>query len=72
MAESAGIDFVWPGGYTSYDNEKDVFGHWVTGEGFVYEAWWRTEIGRETGKKNRKDSPNRKSRCRKWQEKGCQ
>lgn len=60
MAESAGIDFVWLGGYTSYD-EKEVFGHRVTGEDFVYEAWWRTEIGRETGEKTGKTAQTGKA-----------
>jgi VWFA-related protein len=39
MAENAGCKYLWLGGYTSYDNYGNVFGHWVTGEDFSYEAW---------------------------------
>ncbi|HIT66696.1 MAG TPA: VWA domain-containing protein [Candidatus Merdisoma merdipullorum] len=46
MAEDAGIDFVWLGGYTSYDENGQVFGHWVTGEEFSYEAWCQDEPSR--------------------------
>jgi len=46
MAEAAEIDFIWLGGYTSYDDDGNVFGHWVTGEDFVYEAWCVDEPSR--------------------------
>ena len=28
MADRAGVSFVWLGGYTSYDNYGNMFGHW--------------------------------------------
>lgn len=46
MAESEGLLYVWLGGYTSYDRFGGVFGHWVTGEPFTYEAWSRNEPSR--------------------------
>lgn len=46
MAEDAGIDFVWLGGYTSYDRGGNVFGHWMTGEVFSYAAWCQGEPSR--------------------------
>lgn len=39
MAEAQEVDFLWLGGYTSYDDYGDVFGHWITGEEFNYAPW---------------------------------
>lgn len=39
MAEAAGVKYVWLGGTTSHDDAGNVFGHWVTGEEFTYQAW---------------------------------
>ncbi|MGN0968832.1 MAG: VWA domain-containing protein [Oscillospiraceae bacterium] len=39
MATDAGAKYIWLGGYTSYDDHGSVFGHWVTGEDFTYQAW---------------------------------
>lgn len=39
LAADANLKYVWIGGYTSYDDDGDVFGHWVTGEDFSYEKW---------------------------------
>lgn len=39
LAEEAGVTCVWLGGYTSYDAQGSVFGHWITGEPFTYENW---------------------------------
>lgn len=46
MAEAEEVRFVWLGGYTSYDSSGNVFGHWVTGESFSYEAWCVDEPSR--------------------------
>lgn len=46
MAEDAGMKYIWLGGYTSYDNYGGVFGHWVTGEDFDYQAWCVDEPSR--------------------------
>jgi len=46
LAEEAGLTYVWLGGYTSYDDDGNVFGHWVTGEPFTYEAWCKDEPSR--------------------------
>ncbi len=46
MAENAGVKYVWLGGYTSYDDHGNVFGHWVTGENFSYQAWSTDEPSR--------------------------
>jgi VWFA-related protein len=46
MAEDAGCKYLWLGGYTSYDNSGNVFGHWVTGEDFSYQAWAADEPSR--------------------------
>jgi VWFA-related protein len=46
MAEDAGCKYLWLGGYTSYDSSGNVFGHWVTGEDFSYEAWAADEPSR--------------------------
>ena len=39
MAEAAGAEYIWLGGTTSYDDDGNVFGHWVTGEDFSFQAW---------------------------------
>lgn len=39
MAEAEGLRYIWLGGYTSYDGEGNVFGHWVTGENFDFQSW---------------------------------
>ena len=46
MAEAEEVRFVWLGGYTSSDSSGNVFGHWVTGEPFSYEAWCVDEPSR--------------------------
>ena len=46
MAEEAELKYVWIGGYTSYDSDNHVFGHWVTGEEFSYENWSKDEPSR--------------------------
>lgn len=46
LAESKNITYVWLGGYTSYDDDGNVFGHWVTGEDFSYSAWCDGEPSR--------------------------
>lgn len=46
LAEKAGYDYLWLGGYTSYDYYGNVFGHWITGEDFNYECWGPGEPSR--------------------------
>lgn len=46
MAEAEDISYVWLGGYTSYDNVGNVFGHWVTGEDFTFQIWSKDEPSR--------------------------
>ncbi|MDO4481948.1 MAG: VWA domain-containing protein [Bacillota bacterium] len=46
LAEKAGYDYLWLGGYTSYDYYGNVFGHWITGEDFSYECWGPGEPSR--------------------------
>ena len=46
MADAAGIRYLWLGGYTSYDSAGHVFGHWVTGESFTFQAWGDGEPSR--------------------------
>ena len=46
MAEAEGMKYVWLGGYTSYDDYGNVFGHWVTGEDFSYADWCVDEPSR--------------------------
>jgi hypothetical protein len=45
MAQDAGLQFVWMGGYTS-TRGGTVFGHWVTGEPFDYQSWYPGEPSR--------------------------
>lgn len=46
MAESAGLKYVWIGGYTMISGNTP-FGHWVTGEDFYqYQAWYPGEPSR--------------------------
>lgn len=45
LAEAAGIEYVWIGGYTSEKNNS-VYGHWVTGENFSYSKWFDGEPSR--------------------------
>lgn len=47
MAEDAGVDYIWLGGYTSYDRNDNVFAHWVTGEEFNYYNWSTNEPSRK-------------------------
>lgn len=47
MAEGNGLNYLWIGGYTSYDSSGNVFGHWVTGEEFSYSAWSEGEPSRK-------------------------
>lgn len=46
MAEAAGVKYVWLGGYTSFDNNQNIYGHWITGEDFVYSNWTPGEPSR--------------------------
>lgn len=46
LAEGAGVRYVWLGGTTSYDDNGNVFGHWVTGEPFTFQAWATGEPSR--------------------------
>ena len=39
LAEQNDCKYVWLGGYTSYNFDGSVFGHWVTGEDFSFQAW---------------------------------
>lgn len=45
LAEQAGIEYVWIGGYTS-ERDNSVYGHWVTGEEFSYTNWYDGEPSR--------------------------
>jgi Mg-chelatase subunit ChlD len=47
MAEDAGASYVWLGGYTSYDGNGNMFGHWVTGEDFGYTKWCEGEPSKD-------------------------
>lgn len=47
MAEAAGLDYIWLGGYTSYDSYNNVFAHWITGEEFNYQNWADGEPSRQ-------------------------
>lgn len=46
MAEAEGVNYVWLGGYTSYDDAGNVFAHWITGEDFTYADWCIDEPSR--------------------------
>lgn len=46
LCEEAGLQSLWMGGYTSYDYDGQVFGHWVTGEAFTYQNWFPNEPSR--------------------------
>lgn len=46
LAEANDVKYVWLGGYTSYDNYGNVFGHWVTGEDFSFQSWSATQPSR--------------------------
>ena len=46
LAEAKGYKYLWLGGYTSYDYYGNVFGHWITGETFDYQAWGAGEPSR--------------------------
>lgn len=46
MASDQGIKFLWLGGYTSYDSQGNVFGHWITGEDFSFQRWAPEEPSR--------------------------
>ena len=46
LCESAGIKYVWMGGYTSVYGDSS-FGHWITGENFDYTAWYPGEPSRQ-------------------------
>ncbi len=47
LAEQNDCKYVWLGGYTSYDAYGNVFGHWVTGENFSFQAWGDGQPSRE-------------------------
>jgi VWFA-related protein len=46
IAQNSGLTYVWLGGYTSYDANGQVFGHWTTGEPFTYQNWCAGEPSR--------------------------
>ncbi len=46
LAEANDVKYIWLGGYTSYDSYGNVFGHWVTGEDFSFQAWSAKEPSR--------------------------
>ena len=46
LAERNGIKYIWLGGYTSYDDDGNVFGHWITGEDFEFSNWMANEPSR--------------------------
>lgn len=46
LCEGEDIRYVWLGGYTSYDRDGNVFGHWVTGETFDFQPWFTGEPSR--------------------------
>lgn len=46
LAEANDARYIWLGGYTSYDEYGSVFGHWVTGEAFSFQAWSEREPSR--------------------------
>lgn len=46
IAEAEDVKYLWLGGYTSYGEDGSVFGHWVTGEEFSFEAWGDGEPSR--------------------------
>ena len=46
LMESKGAKYCWLGGYTSYDFDGKVFGHWVTGEEFSFAPWGTGEPSR--------------------------
>ena len=45
MAENAGLKYIWMGGYTSVRNGA-AYGHWTTGEPFVFAPWYPGEPSR--------------------------
>ncbi len=45
LAESAGLKYVWMGGYTSI-NGSETYGHWITGEAFDFTSWFPGEPSR--------------------------
>lgn len=47
LAEQNDCKYVWLGGYTSYDDNGNVFGHWVTGEYFSFQAWGNGQPSRQ-------------------------
>lgn len=47
LAEQNSCKYVWLGGYTSYDDNGNVFGHWVTGEDFSFQAWGSGQPSRQ-------------------------
>lgn len=47
LAEAQEVEYLWLGGYTSYDDAGNVFGHWVTGEAFTFRAWSPNEPSRQ-------------------------
>lgn len=46
LAQANDAKYIWLGGYTSYDQDGNVFGHWVTGEEFSFQAWSEREPSR--------------------------
>ena len=46
MADDAGLKYIWIGGYTSVRDFDEVYGHWVTGEDFEFQAWYEGEPSR--------------------------
>lgn len=46
LAESAGLSYIWMGGYTSVRGST-AYGHWITGETFNYQKWYSGEPSRD-------------------------
>ncbi len=47
LAQAQGVRYMWLGGYTSYDFDGSVFGHWITGEPFSFQNWDPNEPSRQ-------------------------
>ncbi len=46
LVENSSAKYLWLGGYTSFNDNGDVFAHWVTGEEFTYDKWSKGEPSR--------------------------
>lgn len=47
LAEQNDCKYIWLGGYTSYDYDGNVFGHWITGEDFSFQYWGEGQPSRQ-------------------------